>query len=59
MEKNIRMMVIDPITGKRANFISKKTIIEAYKKNKIENNNLNVKDDLYLKINKNNILKFY
>ncbi len=57
--KNIRMMVIDPITGKRANFISKKTIIEAYKKNKIENNNLNVKDDLYLKINKNNILKFY
>ncbi len=57
--KNIKMMVIDPVTGKKANFASKKTIIEVYKKNKIENNNLDVKDDLYLKINKNNILKFY
>ena len=57
--KNIKMMVVDPITGKKANFASKKTIIEVYKKNKIENNNLDVKDDLYLKINKNNILKFY
>tara|TARA_B100000579_G_scaffold432562_1_gene449617 strand:+ start:2836 stop:5178 length:2343 start_codon:yes stop_codon:yes gene_type:complete len=57
--KNIKMMVVDPITGKKANFASKKTIVEVYKKNKIENNNLDVKDDLYLKINKNNILKFY
>ncbi len=57
--KNIKMMVVDPLTGKKANFASKKTIIEVFKKNKIENNNLEVKDDLYLKINKNNILKFY
>ena len=57
--KNIKMMVIDPITGKKANFASKKTIIEVYKKNKIENSNIKVKDDLNFKISKNNILKFY
>ncbi len=57
--KNIKMMVVDPITGKKANFASKKRIIEVYKKNQIENNYFNVKDDLYFKINKNNILKFY
>jgi hypothetical protein len=53
------MMVVDPLTGKKANFSSKKRIIEVYKKNQIENNDFKVKDDLYFKINKNNILKFY
>ena len=57
--KNIKMMVVDPLTGKKVNFTSKKRIIEVYKKNQIENNYFNVKDDLYFKINKNNILKFY
>jgi len=57
--KNIKMMVVDPLTGKKANFSSKKRIIEVYKKNQIENNDFKVKDDLYFKINKNNILKFY
>ena len=32
----ITMMVIDPKTGKKASFGTKKTIIEAYKKDKIE-----------------------
>ena len=34
--KNIKMMVVDPATGKKANFGSKKTIIEVYKKETIE-----------------------
>ncbi len=57
--KNIKMMVIDLITGKKANFGSKKTIIEAFKKNRLENINFEGKDDLQYKVKKNNILKFY
>ena len=33
---NIKMMVVDAKTGKKANFNSKKTIIEAFKKLKME-----------------------
>ena len=36
---NILMMVIDPITGQKAEFASKTTIIEVYKKNIIEKEN--------------------
>ena len=57
--KNIKMMVIDLISGKKANFASKKTIIEAFKKNRVENVNFKGKDDLQYKIDKSNILKFY
>ena len=57
--KNIKMMVVDAKTGKKADFGSKKTIIESFKKEKIENE-LNVGiDGLYYKISKNDILKFY
>ena len=59
VEKNIKMMVIDLITGKKANFGSKKTIIEVFKKNRLENINFEGKDDLQYKVKKNNILKFY
>jgi penicillin-binding protein 1A len=55
---NILMMVIDPLTGQKAKFASKTTIIESYKKN-----NINRENDLNLDINNrlknNNILKFY
>ena len=55
---NINMMVVDHNTGKKANFASKETIIEAFKKNKF-----NFKDNKNLDINNrlknNNILKFY
>ncbi len=56
--KNIKFLVIDQKTGKKADFGSKTTIIEAFKKEDFSknfggNNNLN------LKIDKNNILKFY
>ena len=55
---NILMMVIDPITGKRAESDSKKTIIEVYKNiNKQKNNILD--QDINNRLKNNNILKFY
>ncbi len=55
---NISMMVIDPLTGKRADFTSKKTIIEVFKKNNIEEDN--VKNfDINRRLKNNNILRFY
>jgi len=57
--KGIKMMVVDVKTGKKANFGSKKTIIESFKKEKIENKlNIGI-DNFYYRISKNNILKFY
>ena len=57
--KGIIMMVVDSKTGKKADFGSKKTIIESFKKEKIENlSNIGI-DDLNYKVSKNNILKFY
>jgi len=57
--KNIKMMVIDPITGKKANFGAKATIIEAYKKNHVGNINFDLNNNLKYRFNKNNILRFY
>ena len=54
----ISMMVIESKTGKKANFGSKETIIEAFKKEKIENDYIlfrNIND----RLDENNILKFY
>ncbi len=55
--EGITMMVIDPITGQKANFSSENTIIEAYKQE-------NILDGEILDLNnnglvENNILKFY
>ena len=57
--EGIKMMVIDAETGKKADFGSKQTIIESYKKEKIENQ-IYISNDKY-KSNKykKNILKFY
>ena len=53
---NILMMVIDPITGKKAETQSKKTIIEAYKKLPTESNsNLDINN----RLKNDNILRFY
>jgi len=57
--KNIKMMVIDPRTGKKANFGAKATIIEAYKKNHVGNINFDLNNNLKYRFNKNNILRFY
>ena len=53
---NILMMVIDPITGKKAKTESKRTIIEAYKNIPIENYSI---PDINNRIKDNNILRFY
>jgi penicillin-binding protein 1A len=53
---NIVMMVIDPLTGKKAETQSKRTIIEAYKKLPKENN---LNPDINNRLKKNNILRFY
>ena len=53
---NILMMVIDPLTGKKAKKQSNKTIIEAYKSTQIEKySNLNINN----RLKNDNILKFY
>ena len=57
--KGIKMMVVDSRSGKKADFGSKKTIIESFKEEKIENiSNIGI-DGLIYKVSKNNILKFY
>ncbi len=57
--KGIKMMVIDAETGKKADFGSKKTIIESFKEEKIENQGY-IGNDKYSKNKlKNKILKFY
>jgi len=53
----ITMMVIDPLTGQKAKFSSKNTIIEAYKSSNVIDGKI-----MYLNNNRldtNNILKFY
>ncbi len=57
--KGIKMMVIDADTGKKADFGSKKTIIESYKKEKIENQIFISNDNYNADKLKKNILKFY
>ena len=55
---NITMMVIDPLSGKKSSFASKKTIIEAFKKNnqsKIKDENIDINN----RFKNNNILRFY
>ena len=55
--EGITMMVIDPLTGQKAKFSSKNTIIEAYKKrNVIEGKVLFLNNN---RLDSNNILKFY
>ena len=53
----ITMMVVDPLTGQKAKFSSKDTIVEAYKsKNVIDGKVLYSNSD---RLDANNILKFY
>ena len=56
--KNITMMVIDPVNGEKANFGSKETVIEVFKKNNLNLKNYEFKDINY-RLKNNNILKFY
>ena len=56
--KNITMMVIDPVNGEKANFGSKETVIEAFKKDNPNLKNYQFKD-INDRLKNNNILKFY
>ena len=55
---NITMMVVDRLTGQKANFNSKETLVEAFKKDKI-NIKLNQNLDINNRLKNNNILRFY
>ena len=56
--KNITMMVIDPVSGKKASFGSKEKIIEAYKEKNINYENYQFRE-INDRFKNNNILKFY
>ena len=56
--ENISMMVIERESGKRANFGSKETIIEVFKKEKIDKDII-IFDNINDRFNNNNILRFY
>ena len=55
--KKMTLMVIDPLTGEKAKFNSKNTIIEAYKSKNVMNGKVLYSDNNRLDVN--NILKFY
>ena len=55
---NILMMIVDPLTGQKAQFESKTTIIESYKKNAIGGKSL-ANLEINNRLKNNNILKFY
>ena len=55
--KGTVMMVVDPITGQKAKFTSKDTIIEVYKKENVINGEVLYSNNDRLDVN--NILKFY
>ena len=56
--ENITLMVVDSQTGKKVSFASKKTLIESFKSEKINQNfNVNLKNNN--RFNNNNVLKFY
>ena len=58
MADNITMMVVDRLTGQKANFTSKETLVEVFKKDKI-NMKLNQNLDINNRLKNNNILRFY
>ncbi len=55
--KKMTLMVVDPMTGEKAKFNSKNTIIEAYKSENILNGKVLYSDND--RLDTNNILKFY
>ena len=55
--KKMTLMVIDPLTGEKAKFNSKNTIIEAYKSKNVLNGKVLYSDNNSLDVN--NILEFY
>ena len=55
---NVVMMVVDSKTGEKASFGTKKTIIEVFKKENINEENL-IKSKINNRLKNNNVLRFY
>ena len=55
--EDITMMIVDPITGQKANFSSKNTIMEAYKSKNVVDGKVLYSNNNRLDLN--NILRFY
>ena len=55
--EKMTLMVVDPLTGEKAKFNSKNTIIEAYKSKNVLNGKILYSDNN--RLDSNNILKFY
>ena len=55
--ENITLMVIDPMTGKKSSFFTKKTIIEVFKNENV--NEIQKNQILNNRFNQDNILRFY
>ena len=53
----ITMMVVDPLTGQKAKFSSKDTILESYKSENVVNGRILYSNNN--RLDSNNILKFY
>ena len=56
--EKITMMVVDSITGKKVNFNSKKTLIESFKTEELEDN-IDISEKINNRFKNNNILRFY
>ena len=59
VSKGIKMMVVDAKTGKKANYGSTDTIIEAFKTKNLTKNSFEENEFLNYKIKENNIFNFY
>ena len=57
VSRGITMMVVDPLTGQKAKFTSKNTILEAYKSKNVINGKILYSNNN--RIETNNILRFY
>ena len=57
VSEGITMMVVDPLTGQKAKFSSKNTILEAYKSKNVVNGEILYSNNN--RLDSNNILKFY
>tara|TARA_B100001057_G_scaffold22649_2_gene21017 strand:+ start:12826 stop:15171 length:2346 start_codon:yes stop_codon:yes gene_type:complete len=56
--EKITMMVVDSISGKKVNFNSKKTLIESFKTDELDDN-IDVSEKINNRFMNNNILRFY
>ncbi len=59
VSKDIRMMVVDSKTGKKAEYGSDNNIIEAFKTENFNKNSFEQNENLNYKLNNNNIFNFY